>query len=1065
MILQKDGGQARQKNSGQVGKTISHYKILEKLGEGGMGVVYKVEDTKLKRTVALKFLSHRILASEEDKSRFLHEAQSASALNHPNIMTIHAIDEVEGETFIAMELVEGETLKARLEKGLLRTKELLNIAIAMADGLHAAHEQGIVHRDIKSENVMISTKGRVKIMDFGIAKRKGMAGVTKMGMTPGTLAYMSPEQTEGLEVDHRSDLFSFGVVMYEMATGRVPFHGEHEAAILYSIVNEAPIPVSTLNPDIPEELGRIIHKALEKEAEDRFQHADDLLADLKKLKKDLDTGRTTMTVPHIPVPTEPERKGDWRKPIYILAAVIIVLILIFGAKKFSDSGVQSVITQENSLAVLYFENLKDPDDTERMGQIIQELIIADLSEISSLKMFSSQRLFDIQKRLGSKDRRKIDRDLATEVARQAGAQTMLTGNIIQAGDKMILTSQLVSVSEGMVIESQRVEGNDIYTMVDDLSVEIQNDLNLSDDEADRVDIAVKDKTTATVGAYQYYLAGVDLFNNSKFDSASVQFQKAISIDSMFTQAYYKLAIAQWWSQSVSGEGTSDQAEETLSHILSGHSFPSTKDKLMAEGAMAMIRQHWNEAQTAFEQMVSFIPDEKEAWFGLGEAYFHGIQDYVGALDAFERVLRMDPEFTQAYWHIFDIYYAMELFDRGLDRARQFVALYPEKSTGHFYLGRMFRGNDQYVRALSAFERAVELDPQFVSAYANIIDIFNKEGLYDQGIQYAEQTVDQHPDKPWSYGFLGDMYRGKGEFELALEAFQNGVMLDPQNYHLIENIGYIYQLMGRYQEANEKYSELLKDDITLDWQLLGLTRLSFLYSEQGQCRRALRLYDERYRISKSMGTDFEVGSLIGMAFISYILGDTTSTLGKLDRALVLKPRVDNILSIYLIKGLMRAQLGQEEALNWIIDTVEHIIEGEIVTKQSKGILNALLMQRFMLLGEGEKALKEYKNLSVNEELNDYLMYLKALLELRKGDYEEALATTRMMQSPTVSRNAHHYIYPRAFYVRGLIYEEMGDLALARENYERLLDLWQYGDEEIFERQDTMMRLSRIIRVQG
>ncbi|MEE9166559.1 MAG: serine/threonine-protein kinase, partial [Candidatus Neomarinimicrobiota bacterium] len=218
-----------------IDKTISHYRILEKLGEGGMGVVYKAEDTKLDRYVALKFLPAHLTSSEEDKQRFIHEAKAASALNHQNIMTIYEIDEVEDpatagrQTFIAMEYVEGETLKDKVEKGPLKTKELLNIVIAVADGLNAAHEKEIIHRDIKSENIMVSKTGLVKIMDFGLAKRKGVTRVTKEGSTRGTFAYMSPEQAEGLEVDRRSDLFSFGVVMYEMATGQLPFKGEHDA--------------------------------------------------------------------------------------------------------------------------------------------------------------------------------------------------------------------------------------------------------------------------------------------------------------------------------------------------------------------------------------------------------------------------------------------------------------------------------------------------------------------------------------------------------------------------------------------------------------------------------------------------------------------------------------------------------------------------------------------------------------------------------------------------------------------------------------------------------------------
>ncbi|MCH8011461.1 MAG: protein kinase [Candidatus Marinimicrobia bacterium] len=1054
-----------------IGKTISHYRILEKLGEGGMGIVYKAEDTKLKRTVALKFLPHHLLANEEDKTRFLHEGQAASALNHPNIMTIHEIDEVDDQSFITMEYIEGETLKDKLEKRPLKTKELLNIAIAVADGLNAAHEQKIVHRDIKSENIMISKTGLVKIMDFGIAKRKG---VPSIGTTPGTLAYMSPEQAEGSEVDSRSDLFSFGVVMYEMATGQLPFKGEHDAAILYSIVNEVPLPVTSLNPNIPKELERFIHKALEKEVEDRYQHADDLAADLRKLKKDLESGRTTTITTQIPIMKEPEKKPLWRQPAFILAFVLAVVVMVIGVGLFlkRETEAPAAKTKENSLAVLYFENLKDPEDSERLGQILQELVITDLSEITSLKVFSRQRLFDIQKQLGSRDRRKIDPEIATEIAQKAGAQTMLTGNLIQTEDKMILTSQLIDVKDGTVIESQRVEGNDIYTMVDSLAVQIYKDLKIPSVEEDQVDVAVKEKTSSSLDAYQYYLAGVDLFNESRFEDAIIRFQNALSIDSTFGKAYYKMAIAQWWSQSQSGRATSEQAKESLSHILSGRWYTSTKDKLMAKGATALIGQNWDEAQEIYHQLVNFIPDEKEAWYGLGEAYFHGPQDFENAQVAFERVLEYDPEYTLAYRHIFDIYNSKGLFNRGIIRASQFVNLNPDSPWGYYYVGFMLKGKGDNTKALEAFQKAVALDSEFTSAYENIFDIYFNERFFNRGIEEAIKLTILHSDKSWTYSYLGAMYRGKGEFDLALRAYQKGLLLDTKAYSLTDNIGYTYQLMGRYDEAIQKFSELSNPDIPLNWQQNSKIFISSVYREQGQLRKALKITQERLIIAKSVGIDSEANAYINLAYTSHILGDTTAALAYLDSAFSLQPNINTILGLYWIKGLIRARWGQEQALTSIIDSVGKMIQEKNVMNQRKPVYNALMLHRFIIRGQVEDALQEFENLKATKEISDRYLYDQALLYLKKGGYEKALDITQEMQSPAIVRDAHSYIrdahsynYPRAFYLRGLIYEEMGEMDLARLNYERLLSLWRDGDEELFERQDTMKRLSRLIRIRG
>ncbi len=289
-----------------IGQTISHYKIIVKLGEGGMGVVYKTEDTKLKRIVALKFLPSSIMASEVEKIRFIHEAQAAAALNHPNICTIHEIDEVEGQSFIAMEFVEGQSMKDKVNSNQLSVNSVIEIAIQIAEGLQAAHEKSITHRDIKPANIMVTPKGQVKIMDFGLAKFAGQERLTKTGMTLGTLAYMSPEQGRGEKVDHRTDIWSLGVVLYEMLTSRLPFLHEYEAAIVYSILNETPTPPTELRDDIPKDLEHIALKCLQKNRNDRYPSAQQLLSDLKKLQKALESGKPEVII-------APKEKPDARK--------------------------------------------------------------------------------------------------------------------------------------------------------------------------------------------------------------------------------------------------------------------------------------------------------------------------------------------------------------------------------------------------------------------------------------------------------------------------------------------------------------------------------------------------------------------------------------------------------------------------------------------------------------------------------------------------------------------------------------------------------------------------------
>jgi len=306
-----------------IGKTILHYKILSKLGEGGMGVVYRAHDTELDREVAIKFLPRQIAASAEERERFKIEAKAAASLNHANIATIYSIEKTDDETFIVMEYIKGQELKDKIDAGPLPIDDTLNIAIQIAKGLQAAHSKDVIHRDIKSANIMLTDEGDVKIMDFGLAKVGGLTRLTKEGTTLGTVAYMSPEQARGEDVDQRSDIFSLGVLLYEMLTGQVPFKGDYDQAITYSILNEEAEPVTGLRTGVPMGLERIVNKSLEKDPSVRYQHADEFIADLRKLKKDSET-KEILSQPGVKQ-AQPESK----KPTYLVTAIIgLVLVLV-----------------------------------------------------------------------------------------------------------------------------------------------------------------------------------------------------------------------------------------------------------------------------------------------------------------------------------------------------------------------------------------------------------------------------------------------------------------------------------------------------------------------------------------------------------------------------------------------------------------------------------------------------------------------------------------------------------------------------------------------------------------
>ncbi|MEE9166653.1 MAG: protein kinase [Candidatus Neomarinimicrobiota bacterium] len=695
-----------------IGQTISHYKILEKLGEGGMGVVYKAEDLKLDRYVALKFLPAHLSSSDEDKQRFIHEAKAASALEHPNIMTIHEIDDAEGEIFIAMEYVKGETLKDKLEKGPLKTKELLNIAIPVAEGLNAAHSKEIIHRDIKSENIMISTEGLVKIMDFGLAKRKGVTRVTKEGSTLGTLAYMSPEQAEGLKVDRRSDLFSFGVVMYEMATGQLPFKGEHDAAVLYAIVNEAPLLVSTLNPNIPEELDRIIHKALEKEAEDRYQHADDLSADLKKLKKDIETGKTAITAAHIPITKESKRK-----PFYMYAglAVLVALVILIGIYFFPEQ--REAI---DSIAVLPLKNISGDPEQEYFAEGMTEVLITELSRIKALKVIS---------RTSAMRYKDTDKSLP-EIAMELKVGALVEGSVLLAGEQIRITAQLIDAAEDRHLWAEDYERDfrDILSLQKEVARAIAREIAVEMTPQDEARLG--EAKAVDPEAFKLYLRGLHFRYMDRWQRAAEFFEQSIAKDPDFAPAYA------WLGNSYVLLGAQSKGKKAVAKAL---------------------------------ELDDSLP---EAHVALGLVLELNDWDWAGAEQAFQRAIKLNPGSREAHLEYGLLLARTGKFEEGLAEAKRGVELDPLSAWAHQCVGLVYRHNRQYDQAIESFRMALEIQPNYALAQWRLGEAYAvayvTKGMYKEAIVEYKKLLVLGRFTPVVLGYLGYAYALSDRREEALK---------------------------------------------------------------------------------------------------------------------------------------------------------------------------------------------------------------------------------------------------------------------------------------------------------
>ncbi len=535
-----------------IGKTVSHYRIVEKLGGGGMGVVYKAEDTRLHRFVALKFLPPDVAHDAQALARFQREAQAASALNHPNICTIYDVGEQDGKAFIAIEFMEGNTLKHRIAEKPLPIDELLNLSIEIADALDAAHAEGIVHRDIKPANIFITNRGHAKVLDFGLAKltakrapegatlsTNASAGLSEERLTSpggviGTVAYMSPEQLRAKELDARTDLFSFGAVLYEMATGSLPFRGESSAVITDAILNRVPAAAVRLNPDIPPKLEDVINKALEKDCNLRYQHASDVRTDLQRLKRDSDTGRLSATANKVDV--EKLQGNRWKA---IVPAALSIVTLAAGIYFYLHRAPK--LTDKDTIVLGDFDN--QTGDTVFDGALRQGLSV-QLEQSPFLELLSERRVNEMLKLMGRPAGDHLTPEVTREVCIRAGSKAMLTGSIDALGSQYVIGLKTVSCETGDVLaetQEQAASKEAVLKALDAAAVRMRGKLGESLSSVQKYSTPLREASTSSLEALKTYSLGMKTVN-TKGSAAGLPFLKrSIEIDPTFSEGYASIS--------------------------------------------------------------------------------------------------------------------------------------------------------------------------------------------------------------------------------------------------------------------------------------------------------------------------------------------------------------------------------------------------------------------------------------------------------------------------------------------------------------------------------------------
>jgi serine/threonine protein kinase/Flp pilus assembly protein TadD len=974
------------------------YHIIEELGKGGMGKIYKAQDTEIREKVALKLIKPEISVDKKTIERFQNELKYARKISHRNVCRMYDLNKESGAYFITMEFVSGEDLKSFIRRSeRLTISKGIDITKQICEGLDEAHRLGVVHRDLKPSNIMIDNDGNARIMDFGIARSIEGKGITGAGVMIGTPEYMSPEQVEGKDVDQRSDIYSLGVILYEMLTGRVPFEGETALNIAVKQKTENPKNPREYNEQISEDLSGVILKCLEKDKEKRYQSAGELRSELANIEGGLPTTekvrpqRKPLTSREITVTFGLKKLFV---PALIFVGVVVMALIVW--KILPKNRTVPVPTDKPSLAVMYFENNTGDENLNHYRKAISDLLITDLSQSQHFKVLSGSKLFNILRELNLLEEKSYSSNDLERVAARGGVKHILLGSYTKAGDTFRINLNLQDASTAELVASERVEGTgeeSIFSMVDDLTFKIKTNFNLSQEQISAdIDKDIEQITTNSPEAYKYYIEGSEHFDNDDFMQAIESYKKAIGIDPEFATAYRSMAMA-YYNMALFSEGRKyvQKAFEYSNRI-------SDRERYRNEAEYYRLSERTSDkAIEAFLKLLELYPDDDGGRNNLG-GFYNDLEQWDNAIEQLELAIhKYKHDGVQPYMNLADAYMAKELYEKAKNILEYYIDEFSESPFIHFYLSRVYSLQGDYENAKIEINRGIDLNPNFPFRRGVIFqcenDWTNSERDYNHLVNSRLPS-----GKLGGYSGLVGLSINQGNFEKAKIQAKQGI------------------------ELAEKLNQA-------DWQTWLTFSLSYVHFRTGNFEKALEEIEKAWELAVETESFPSQRMALALKGIFYVHS------GLADEAQKIVDRLDTLI---------------QEGANKKAIRLSYFVKAEIEEEKENFSSAIELLNKAVTLLPPENDL----------ETNHHPLFYESLAQAyyKSGDLEKALEMFEKITLLTLSRAESGDIYVKSFYVLGKINEEQGNRAEAIEHYEKFLDLWKDADPGISEVKEARMKLA-------